>query len=163
MAQGSHIRPTYRSVEQTKYKDNHNGILAMVTHKTSGAERIHATSLEPSKTDLYSHNWERRHSTMCPADESICTPTTKKKKLRVKRKPTVELTNPAKDEEGIFLLPPSSIGNNSPKTRNLNQGITPFKHKSGREDNLNDSIESPTRRPLKKMRLKKKVSTMVEN
>lgn len=157
------IRPTFRSVEQTKYKENHGDIFTMVTNQNSAPARKQAISQEPMNLDFHSNNWERRNSIKDPVEVSIDSPT-RKKKILVKRKNDKDhSSSPTRVESRITLQPLAIVDNSSPSPIiHVNEGISPFRLDSLREQNLNDSMESPTRKPVKKMRIKKKTDIQIE-
>lgn len=155
--QGRYMRPAYRSVEQSKYKDNHNQILAMVSNQGGVQDRrMQAVSQEPSRNDLYSNRWEQPSNIGKTFDEGSVEDSVahKKKKFKVKRKPTLEAEQ--MDIGDHDLRPIREL----PKARLLGFNSNPIPRVD--LERVEDSTEQPIShrlKPVKKLlRPKKKIT-----
>lgn len=159
------MKPNNRSVEPKRYRGNHDQILAMVSNQSKGGQRMPAVSLEPSVKDLHSDNWERINNTG-QFDDPSCSPTRKKKIIKVKRKEFGEesISKRLGEEEGMLFQQFNSTDNDAQYELNLmNQHSKLAKFESRKETDLFESPESPTRKsPKRLVRPKKKLTQQIE-
>lgn len=154
---GRFIKQNYRSVEPSRYRDNHNQILSMVSNTGNGHDkRPHAVSQEPARNDLYSKHWEQVNGMGTFEEFTASSTKRKKRKIIVKKKEDSVIQGHSMENEKPSFIPTLGTENELPSARFKVTYKQSPNLDNGSDEGAYDPSESPKRKKIPKKLLRPK-------